>query len=55
VATRNLIKSLGILTLGTLILYGLLSLIGVESGRMASGLFLFVLLGGLDLVKESRS
>lgn len=53
-ATRDLIKAFGILTLGTLALYSLLRLARVDPPRMLLGVALFILLGGLGLISESR-
>lgn len=52
--TRDLIKAFSILTLGTVVLYGLLRLARVDPFRMLLGLALFILLGGLSLVKVSE-
>lgn len=50
--TCNLIKSLVVLVLGSAIILILLRLVGIDFERQLLGLGLFILLGGLSLIKE---
>ena len=51
----TLLKSLGILALGCLVVYGLFHLVGMDVVRAATGVALFALLGATALLKETKS